>query len=127
MTLSSSLQSYADCLDFFDRVVDDPKGGRIFIGSAADAHTFRMRCNQARKLHRAQNTRIYEEGHKMYGVSEYDPLCLRIKQDTDGNCWLYAERMQLDASQVELLSEIDDTPQIEAPEAQLQIEDQSDG
>lgn len=125
MSLSTSLPSYADCLDFFERVVDDPKGGRVFIGSFEDAHHFRMRCNQARKLHRAQNARIHEQGSKMWGVSEYDPLCLRIKQDTDGGYWVYAERMQIDASQIELLSEIDDAPMQIEDHSPLQIEDKS--
>ena len=126
MSLSSSLQSYSDCLDFFERVIDDPKGGRVFIGDYADAHHFRMRCNQARKLHRQQNKAIHDPGTALYGCSEYDPLCLQIKVDTDGGHWVYAIKMRLDASQIELLSEIDDTPLIPATEALLQLEDRSD-
>ncbi len=124
MALSSSLQAYTDCLDFFDRVIDDPKGGRVFIGSYADAHHFRMRCNYARKMHRDTNARVYPPENKMHGCSEYDPLCLQIKQDTEGGHWVYAVRMQLDASQIELLSEIDDTPQI-TDVGPLAIEDQT--
>lgn len=127
MSLSNSLLAYTDCLDFFDHVIDDPRGGRVFIGSFADAHHFRMRCNQARKLHRQQNTLIHPPGMPLHGCSEYDPLCLQIKVDTNGGHWLYATRMKIDASQIELLSEIDDTPLIEAQEAPLQIEDQSNG
>jgi hypothetical protein len=124
MSLSNSLQSYADCLDFFEAVVDDPKGGRVFIGDHAKAHHFRMRCNQARQLHREQNKRIHDIGTKLYGASEYDPLALQLKMDTDGNWWVYAVRMSIDASQIDLLSEIDDTPLIE-DRAPLQIEDHS--
>ena len=127
MSLSNSLLAYSDCLDFFEKVIDDPKGGRVFIGSYADAHHFRMRCNQARKLHRQQNEMVHEPGTKLWGCSEYDPLCLQIKVDTNGSHWVYAVKMQIDASQIELLSEIDDTPLIENDPAPLQIEDQSNG
>ncbi len=127
MSLSNSLQAYGDCLDFFERVIDDAKGGRVFIGTFADAHYFRMRCNQARKLHRQQNLLVHAPGTPLHGCSEYDPLCFQIKVDTTGGHWVYATRMKIDASQIELLSEIDDTPMIEGPEAMLQIEDQSNG
>jgi len=124
MSLSNSLQAYGDCLDFFEKVIDDPKGGRVFIGTYANAHHFRMRCNQARKLHRYQNLMVHEPGTPMHGCSEYDPLCFQIKVDTEGNHWVYATKMQIDASRIELLSEIEDVPLIEN-EAMLQIEDQS--
>lgn len=127
MSLSSSLMAYQDCLDFFEGVIDDPKGGRVYKGSFADAHHFRMRCNQARKLHRVQNLQIHEPGTKMYGHSEYDPLCLQIKVDTEGGHWVYAIKMKIEASEIELLSEIDDAPQIGVDPAPLQIEDQSSG
>jgi len=45
MPLPTSLQSYQDCLDFFEKVVDDPKGGRVCLGGYAEAHYFRLRCN----------------------------------------------------------------------------------
>lgn len=124
MTLSNSLLSFTDCLDFFESVVDDPKGGRVFIGTYENAHYFRMRCNQARKLHRLENAKVHEPGTKMHGHSEYDPLCLRLKMDTDNNWYVYAERMHIDASQIDLLSEIDDTPQI-TDQTPLAIEDHS--
>lgn len=124
MSLSASIQSYGDCLDFFEKIVDDPKGGRIFIGSHADASHFRLRCNQARKLDRQQNARIYETGDKRHGTSDFDQFCLRVRQDTEGGWWVYAERMQLDANAIELLSEIEDVPQIE-DQSPLQIEDHS--
>jgi hypothetical protein len=124
MALSNSLHSYTDCLDFFERVVDDPKGGRCFIGTYEDAHYFRMRCNQARKLHRLENAKVHAEGSKMHGHSEYDPLCLRLKMDTDHKWYVYAERMHIDASQIDLLSEINDRPQLE-DHTPLAIEDHS--
>lgn len=127
MSLSNSLLSYSDCLDFFERVIDDPKGGRVYIGDHAAAHHFRMRCNQARKLHRQQNRMIKQPGDPLYGTSEYDPLCFQIKLDSEGGYWVYAVQMKINASQIELLSEIDDDPLQIEDQAPLQIEDMSDG
>jgi len=107
MSLPTSLQSYQDCLDFFERVVDDPKGGRVFLGAYADAHYFRLRCNKARVLHREENKKVHEPNMPLWGSSEYDPLQLKLREDTDGAWWVYAERTSLDPSSVELLSELD--------------------
>jgi hypothetical protein len=111
MPLPTSLQSYADCLDFFEKVVDDPKGGRVWMGTYSAANTFRLRCNQARQLHRKQNEKAYAEGMPLHGCSEYDPFQLRLKEDLDGEWWVYAERTRLDPGTVELLSEMDDLPE----------------
>jgi hypothetical protein len=122
MAMSNSLQSYPDCIDFFERVSDDPKGGRIPMGTYEKAFEFRHRCNYARKLHREFNKTVYEKGHKMHGSSEYDHMCLRIKEDDEGNYWVYAERLALAVGEIELLSEIDDTPQLAGPAPRLMIE-----
>lgn len=106
MPMSTSLQSYHDCLDFFEKVVDDPLGGRVCLGSYQEAAYFRRRCNKARILHREQNKDIHAEGMPLHGASEYDPLQLKLKEDVSGRWWVYAERMKLDASAVELLSEV---------------------
>ena len=111
MPLPSSLQSYGDCLDFFEKVVDDPKGGRVFLGDYSSAHYFRLRCNQARKLHREENKKIHPENTPLYGSSEYDRLQLKLREDTNGNWYVYAERSQLDPDSVELLSEMEDDNQ----------------
>lgn len=108
MPLPNSLQSYGDCLDFFEKVVDDPKGGRVWIGSLADARQFRLRCNKARTLHREENKKTHAENMPLYGASEYDALQLRLREDYDGEWWVYAERTSLDPSAVELLSEMDE-------------------
>src|SRR5260370_6096068 len=107
MPLPTSLQSYGDCLDFFERVVDDPIGGRVFVGPYSDAHYFRLRCNKARMLHREENKKIHDENMPLYGASEYDPLQLKLREDSEGNWWVYAIRTQLKASDVELLSELE--------------------
>lgn len=108
MPLPTSLQSYGDCLDFFERIVDDPKGGRIRLGTYEKASAFRMRCNAARQLHREENKKIHEPNTPLYGASEYDPFQLQLKDDTEGQWWVYAVRSALDPEAVELLSEVED-------------------
>jgi hypothetical protein len=67
-----------------------------------------MRCNNARKLHREENKKIHAPNTPLYGTSEYDRLQLKLKQDTDEQWWVYAERSQLDPSAIELFSEMED-------------------
>lgn len=107
MPLPNSLQSYQDCLDFFEKVVDDQKGGRVFMGLHKDAYNFRIRCNKARTLHREENKKVHPENTPLYGTSEYDPFQLKLLEDTEGNWWVYAVRTQLDPSDVELLSDLE--------------------
>ena len=107
MTLPESLLAYGDCLDFFEKIVDDPKGGRYSVGTYEAAHYFRLRCNQARKLHRRENMKIHPANTPLYGASEYDPFMLKLREDTEGVWWVYAERMALEPGQVELLSELE--------------------
>jgi len=108
MPLPTSLQSYGDCLDFFERVADDPKGGRLLLGTFEAANHFRLRCNKARQLHRDENRKVHAPDTPLHGASEYDPFQLKLREDTDGKWWVYAERMTLDPAKVELLSEMDD-------------------
>src|SRR6266852_9434184 len=92
-------------MDFFEKIADDPLGGRVERGTYEEAFRFRLRCNQARKLHRAENMKVHEPNMPLYGASEYDPFVFRLREDTDGRWWVYAERVKLGA--VELLSELE--------------------
>lgn len=107
MPVSSSLLSYSDCLTFFEQAMSGSKGARVRIGAENQATFFRMRCNQARALHRVDNAKMYEEGHKLHGRSEFDPLQFSIRPDSEGYFWVYAIKTELDLSEVELLSEAD--------------------
>jgi len=106
MALSNSILAYNDCREFLERAVEDPKGARLPFGSSRNAEYWRMRCNQFRSLDREQNKRIYEPGHKMWGVSEYDTLTLTIRYSADNLCWVYAVKLILDAGMIEPLSEV---------------------
>ncbi len=107
MALSSSIQAYPDCHEFFEAVVDDPQGGRIWKGTFQAAHEFRHRCHQFRRLHRKNNERIYKPGELMFGCSEYDTLKLQLKEDSAGDWWVYAVQMRNAPRSIELLSEVE--------------------
>ncbi len=107
MALSSSIQAYPDCAEFFEAVVDDPQGGRIWKGTYEAAHTFRHRCHQFRRLHRKNNEKIYERGHLMHGCSEYDTLVLQIREDIAKEFWVYAVQVRNAPRSIELLSEVE--------------------
>jgi hypothetical protein len=110
MALSNSIQAFPDCHEFFEAVADDPLGGRIWKGTFQAAHEFRHRCHQFRRLHRKQNEKIYERGHIMHGCSEYDTLKLQLKEDSNGEWWVYAVQMRNAPRSIELLSEVEPDP-----------------
>lgn len=107
MALTSTIGAYPDCHEFFEAVVDDPQGGRIWKGTYKAAHEFRHRCHQFRRLHRKQNADVYEKGHQMHGRSEYDPLKLTLREDSTGEWWVYAEQVRNAPRSIELLSEVE--------------------
>src|SRR5216684_4351797 len=77
--------AFPDCHEFFEAVVDDPQGGRIWKGTFQAAHEFRHRSHQFRRLHRKNNEKIYKPGELMFGCSEYDTLKLQLKEDSAGD------------------------------------------
>lgn len=121
MALSNSILAYQDCQEFFEKAVEDPKGARRPFQTEEQATRWRMRCHQYRKLHREQNSKIYDLGHMLHGRSEYDALSLSLKHSGDGLTWVYAEKHLLEPGEIEALSEV---PQITAEETRL-LEDHS--
>jgi hypothetical protein len=108
MTAPTTRLSYGDAYDALDRAKDDLKGIRIKFSDYAAACTFRSRLHYARTVDRRDNTQIYDEGDPLYGRSVYDPLVVRIKEDTEGAWWVYVEHASIDSMIVESLSELDD-------------------
>lgn len=119
MSVSTSLLAYQDCITIMDQALADPKGARIKVANAGDASYQRLRMHYARKLHRDENAKTYEQGHAMHGRSEYDAITVRIR-NIGGECYLYLERTDVVAGEVESLSELEPL-QIEH-EPQRQIE-----
>ena len=104
MSISTSRLSYQDCYEFMDHAMEDDKGARIIFKSRDEATFYRMRCHTARQINRTDNRRIYEVGDPLFDASIYDKLVFRIKEDQDGQFWVYAEKTELDLEAVEGLS-----------------------
>lgn len=105
MSLPTSIQAYADCLETFEKALATRTGIRVKQPDYATAVHFRMRLHQARKLHRIENAEIYEPGDKMYGCSEFDPYAIRIK-NIDDVFYIYIEKYETPDEDVESLDEI---------------------
>lgn len=114
MTLPTSRLAYSDCYDAFDKAVADRKGIRISMRDEAQATYYRMRLNQARKIDRRENAKVYEPGHPMHGCSPYDAIVIRLLPEVDddevptGNWWLYLQKQEIIPGIVESLSEDED-------------------
>jgi hypothetical protein len=75
-----------------EQALATPKGIRTHIGSLEAAMKYRLRLNRARSLDRKLNEKAYPNGHKMHGGSEFDELVFIIRDDTEGDYWIYLEK-----------------------------------
>lgn len=92
MSLPTQLGAYADCYELWSAADSLKVGCRTFVGpDYRHAEYLRMRMHQARKLLRDQSKRAYPREHKLWNSSDYDIYKLTIKDDSDGNYWLYIE------------------------------------
>jgi hypothetical protein len=92
MTMSNSRLSYEDCYDLMTQALNTPLGSRAWIGSREAAYTYRLKLNKARALDRKLNAEAFPQGHKMHGGSEFDELMFKIRQDENGEFWVYLEK-----------------------------------
>lgn len=120
MSVSTSIIAYQDCIEFMDRAIADDTGARLKVIDYADAVVQRTRIHYARKLHRDENAKTYEQGHQMHGRSEYDALVCRIKKVGE-DYYIYLERTDKVKGKIESLSGLDEPTQI-AHEPPRQIE-----
>lgn len=123
MTVSTSRLAFEDCYTVMMAALEDPKGVRMKAGSQDAAIHFRLRCHQARKIDRAENAQTYERPHPMHGVSPYDKLVLKIRQDTEG-WWLLFEQNGVIPGEVQSLTTGEqlalDMPQLMPPPKQIE-------
>jgi len=108
LALPETMAAYTDCYEIYDRAQHDGKGVRVHVGEQKDAGILRMRMNQARVLQRREAMRMYDRTDARYGKSENDKFRNTIKEDTEGNWWLYVEPWGLSGLQIESLSELAD-------------------
>ena len=90
-----------------DKAIEDPMGARVPMGTQDRATFFRMRCHTARQINRKDSKEIYPVGDVRYGISPYDSLTFRLKEDESGEWWVYAEKSLLEPGSIESLSELE--------------------
>jgi hypothetical protein len=106
MALSDQLAAYSDCEDLFSQAKADTLGARACFATDAQAKYFRLRLNHYRVLLRRESARIYEKMDAQYGKSDYDEFICQVKEDTEGNFWVYVSRVNNEILEVQSLSEI---------------------
>jgi len=115
MTLSTSPLAYEDCRQAMDAALDDPVGVRLAVPDLDAAYNLRLRLNQARRLNRDDNKKLYEPDHPMHGRSMYDRLVFKIKQ-LNGQRFLYLEQTLAIAPKIEPLSGVKEEAKPAKPE-----------
>ena len=103
MTMSNSLLAYQDCTDLLQKAVEDKVGVRVKVADQTSAIHLRNRLHYARRLHREENAKTYDEGEFMHGRSEYDGVVVRMKM-IEEQWYIYLERLAIDESKIESLT-----------------------
>ena len=108
MSLPRSRGSYTDCFEILDQALADKKGLRIPVKNFATAVHLRMRLHTARALDRDYNKERYEQGHFMFGASEYDQLVVKLRQTREDppRNYIYIEHADIDWGEIEMLREV---------------------
>lgn len=105
MTLSESELAYRDCFETFDRAHESKLGIRVEVPSIEQGKYFQMRCNQARKLRRRKNTKLYPDpAHPLHGTCAYDEFKVTVEWD-DEKTYVYFRRLTQPAGKIEELTE----------------------
>lgn len=107
MSLPHQIAAYADCFELYDAAKADPKGARTVFPTYGAAFRMRARMNMARYLQRVESSRMYPASDQRHGKSEYDELRVTIKEDTEGEWWVYVDRHGLDLQLIQPLSEVE--------------------
>ena len=105
MSLPNTLDSYDDCLDYFEQALADSSGIRIAFTDGGQANLFCMRMHQCRSLQRALHRRLYPDTDPRHGRTEFDRLMVRQPRfDGEEHYWVYIERANSSVAAVETLS-----------------------
>ena len=91
MSLPQTLDAYHDCIEIFDRALENKT--RVAFASYGEAHQFQLRMCQCRALGRDETMRLYPRDDKRHGRSPYDVLVVRKPVKDDNNeWWVYIEK-----------------------------------
>lgn len=121
MSLPTSLNSFRDCADIFEKALDFDLGARVAVTDWETGNRLRARMHQARVLHRKEAARMYPKEDPRHGISAWDPLICRVKQSR-GQWYLYVETQEIADSLIEPIPADDDA--LPGPAPMPQLEDQ---
>ena len=117
MSVPTSRLAYQDVYDIFDKALGDPHGIRIPFPSHGKAAYYRLRMYYGRNIARADNKKIYEEGHPMHGRSNYDALSATLRE-VNGIWYIYLiPLLNADHMEIESLEGLNPDPpkEVETP------------
>jgi hypothetical protein len=121
MSMPTSLRAYLDCENLYAAAAADPSGARACLGTESAAIQMRTRMHYFRKLDREANQTTYPPGDPMHGQSIYDEYVVQIKDDSEGEWWLYITPRSARILAIQGLSEIEGEGEevkfLEAPNA----------
>lgn len=121
MSVSTSLLSFTDCIDYFDQALRFSEGCRIPVPDRKYGVNLRMRLNYCRSLDRENNATLYAPGHMMHGRSQYDKITCTIEEEGD-KTFVYLKRNDLVRLEVEGLGhEVEQMVPLAEPEPQRQL------
>lgn len=106
MSLPNTLLAFQDCMQVYEKALEDEAGVRVKLPGYEECARFRLRMNYARKLHRDQNGAVYPVEHPMHGRSPYDGLQIRIKRGGD-DFFIYVEPINLNPGAIESLAGVE--------------------
>ena len=91
MTTPTSRAAYKAEYDLLDKALESTTGVRIEFESQGDARHLQVRLHKARSYDRDLNRESRSPDDPLYGVSDFDCLTVRIRED-EGKWWVYIER-----------------------------------
>jgi len=91
VSLPDSPGAYNDCYDLYQRAIDTPGGVRTLLSTKNEAYFFQLRMHKFRTIQRRNSRRTYPTDHPLYDTSEFDPLQVTIREDTEGGWWVYVK------------------------------------
>lgn len=100
MSLPTSLDAYADCVEVWNRAEESDFGVRVKLQDRTKAIYFRMRMHQARVYHRREAQRVFPVDDPRWGKSAWDPFQVKLAE-AEGGVYVSVERILKSALEIE--------------------------
>lgn len=107
MAMPNHRGAYKDCYEAYDRALADPKGIRMFFGDYGQARAYQNRLHYSRQVLREYHKSVFPKDDPKWGLTEYDMLKVALRQDIEGDWWVYIVPQVL-PTEIQSLSEVED-------------------